>query len=85
MDADPIEVLDTVLADAASRMGLTLDKVRLKQVEPETWSDASLGCPQANEAYAQTRVSGSRVVIDADGDLLDYRIRQDGSFTLCGS
>ena len=48
-----------------------------------TWPDGSLGCPQPGQVYTQALVDGYHVVLDADGDELDYRVGSGGSFNLC--
>ena len=83
IDADPREVINLVLTDAAGRSGLIIEKLRLTKIESDQWPDASLGCPQTGRVYAQVVSTGNRVVVDAGGEFLEYRVAPSGEFWLC--
>ncbi|MGH2427785.1 MAG: hypothetical protein ACRDGV_02690 [Candidatus Limnocylindria bacterium] len=79
----PEELLQEILADAASRTGVEADGIEVVQAEAITWNDGSLGCPEPGMFYTQALVDGYHVIVEAAGDELDYRATTTGSFTLC--
>jgi hypothetical protein len=44
--------------DLARRLGVSEADIRLGVVTPETWEDASLGCPEPGVMYAQVETAG---------------------------
>lgn len=44
--------------DLASRLGVTEDVIKAASAEEVTWPDASMGCPEPGQPYAQMAVSG---------------------------
>ena len=44
--------------DLAKRLNVTPDQIRPGTVRRETWNDASLGCPQPGQVYAQQETAG---------------------------
>ena len=79
----PEAILDAILADAAQRSGVEADDIAVTRAESVTWSDGSLDCPEPGMSYTQALVDGYHVVLDADGEELDYRVTAAGSFVLC--
>jgi hypothetical protein len=79
----PSEIVDRVVADAAERTGAAVEAIDVVAAMAMTWSDGSLGCPEPGMFYTQALVDGYHVVLDADGEELDYRITRDGGFRLC--
>jgi hypothetical protein len=79
----PTELLDEIIADAAERVAVAVADVEVVRAEAVTWPDGSLGCPEPGMAYTQALVPGYWVVVDADGEELDYRVGRNGSFRLC--
>ena len=69
-DVGPIALLD--LAD-----------IEVVRSESLIFSDGSLGCPQPDVVYTQAPVPGYRIVLDADGQPLDYRVTERGYMMLC--
>lgn len=80
--------LDAALADLSQRVGLT---VTVNDLDGWTWSqenypDASLGCPQPDEMYAQVLTSGYQFLIDYQGTTYDYRVSTDqATVILCAA
>jgi hypothetical protein len=72
-----------LLADAAERSGVAQDAIVVVEAVSMTWNDGSLGCPEPGMAYTQALVDGYHVILDADGEELDYRVNLDGGFRLC--
>lgn len=85
-DVVPGEVPDAVLASvidaAAAETGVDPADVTVINAEAVTWSDGSLGCPEPGVLYTQALIDGYRVVVEAGGQALDYRIG-NGEPRLC--
>ena len=79
----PAAVLDPVVADAATRLGVEPSAVTVVDAHAETWSDGSLGCPEPGMMYTQALVDGYQVIVEANGTRLDYRVSGPGQFRLC--
>lgn len=79
----PDELLDSILAAAATETGTDPNDVTVVAAEEVTWSDGSLGCPEPGMVYTQALVPGYRVVVDAGGRALSFHASQDGGFVLC--
>ncbi len=83
-DRFPQGLFDEILADASTRTGVPKSTIELLSVEPETFSDTSLGCPEPGKMYAQVMTPGFVVLLDADGVQLDYRVDERSElFVLC--
>lgn len=76
-------VLAAIAADAAAAAGVAVEQVHVVSVEPVTWRDGSLGCPEPGMYYTQALVPGHRVLIEVDGGRFDYRIGRGGRFRRC--
>ena len=85
-DVIPGEVPDAVLASvidaAAAETGVDPADVVVINAEAVTWNDGSLGCPEPGVLYTQALIDGYRVVVEAGGQQLDYRIG-NGEPRLC--
>ncbi|MCS6828537.1 MAG: hypothetical protein NZ553_18130 [Caldilinea sp.] len=79
----PADLLEAILADAASRTGLERDALLVLQDEAVVWSDGSLGCPEPDMMYTQALVEGYHVIVQAGDRQLDYRASHSGFFKLC--
>lgn len=79
----PAEILTPIIDDAALRSGTAATDIEVRQAESVTWPDGSLGCPEPGMMYTQALIDGYHVVLDADGEQLDYRVGNGGSFRLC--
>ena len=71
------------LDDAARRTGLPRDQLTVVSVEPVTWRDSALGCPEPGMMYTQALVAGFRITIEAAGKSLDYHADRKGRVLLC--
>ena len=78
----PSDLLESIMADATSRVA-TESSIIVVRAQSVTWSDGSLGCPEPGVSYTQALVDGYWVVLDADGQMLDYRVSARGGFRLC--
>ena len=79
----PADLLDRVLADAAARTGVAADEIVVTRAQETEWSDGSLGCPEPGMMYTQAIEPGYHLILDADGEELDYRATVRGLFRLC--
>ena len=79
----PTSILDPILTDAADRTGVPLTALVVVRSQFVEWPDGSLGCPEPGMLYPQVITAGYWVQIVADGELLDYRAGDSGSFRLC--
>lgn len=90
MAAEPVpthglgaDMLLALRTDAARRAGAAESAVKIASVQPVTWPDASIGCPQPGMAYAQLLVPGWRVVLEAGGRRWDYHAARGGLWLHC--
>jgi hypothetical protein len=75
--------VDAALADAARHLNVSRDTLRVDQVEPREWPDASLGCPQPGQLYSQVVTSGYLIMIANSGKQLEYHTDDRSRVTLC--
>lgn len=79
----PQEMIDRVIAQAASETGVDTASIRVVGAEAVTWSDGSLGCPKPGEFYTQALVPGYRVVLDVAAEEVNYHASESGDFAAC--
>lgn len=58
--------------DLAQRLDIAVEAIEVVQVEEVTWRDGSLGCPQPGMAYTQALVNGTRIKLEANGQIYHY-------------
>ena len=75
--------VDAALADAATHLNVSRDALRVEQVEPREWPDASLGCPQSGQLYSQVVTPGYVVMITSGSHQLEYHTDSRARVTLC--
>jgi hypothetical protein len=76
-------LIQAILADAASRLGVSPDQVIIVAIEPVDWPDTSLGCPKEGEFYAQVITPGYRVIVATGDRRLEYHTDRAAHFVLC--
>lgn len=59
-------------ADLAVRLSVSPDEIEVVTVQPMTWSDSSMGCPQPDMAYLQVLVDGLLVQLSHAGQMYNY-------------
>ncbi len=69
--------------DLGQRLGLSIDEITILEIEPVTWPDASLGCGQPEEVYAQVLTPGFFVRLEAKGRQYLYHTDQSSTVILC--
>ena len=77
-------VVNAALIDAATHLGVSQDQLRIDQVQPQQWPDASLGCPQPGQLYSQVVTPGYLIIVSSkDGKQLEYHADARSRVTLC--
>jgi hypothetical protein len=78
-----LELLDAMVADLSTSEDITIDDIQVTRAESVVWPDGSLGCPKPDQMYTQAQVDGYWVVVEAEGQVFDYRANASGYFFLC--
>jgi hypothetical protein len=79
----PQAVLDPIVADAATRAGVDPSQLQVVHAAAVEFNDGSLGCPEPGMAYTQAIVPGWQVILEHDGNRIDYRASGAGAFRGC--
>jgi hypothetical protein len=85
----PSDLLKDVIEDASIQTGVAEDQIDVLAIEERDWPDGTMGCPDAVEQLEDEAVVergatvGWRVIVDADGEQLDYRVAEHRYFLLC--
>ena len=74
--------LKSAITDLETRMGESLEMIRIVRAEHVTWSDSSLGCPEPGMMYAQVLTTGIWLVVSHQEQEFDYRVT-DNNGALC--
>lgn len=75
------DAVNRALADLNTRLStsLTLEQLDDWEWQENVYNDASLGCPQAGQVYAQVVTRGYQVILTYNDTAYDYRVASDGS------
>lgn len=65
--------------DLADSLKIDLADVEILSIEQVEWSDSSLGCPKPGRSYATVITPGFRVLLEADGEQIEYHTNLDGT------
>jgi len=76
-------LLEAVTANLSQQFDIPADSITVVSVEPVTWPNGGLGCPQEGMAYAEVMVEGSRVTLEAGGQTYTYHTAGTSEFVLC--
>jgi hypothetical protein len=80
----PVEkYISLVKRDLASRLKINAEKIDLVKTKEMNWLNAALGCPSMGKFYAEGRVPGYQIWLEADGKEYDYHTDLDGRMILC--
>lgn len=79
----PAGVAERIVADADNRLPEAYGEVEIVLVEPVTFSDSSLGCPEPGVEYETVEVDGFSVVLETQGGQLVYKADDSGAIRLC--
>jgi hypothetical protein len=58
--------------DLAARLKINEESVETTFLQPRTWPDASLGCPEPGTSYAQMKTPGYVIELQAKGKTYTY-------------
>lgn len=79
----PQSLLRQIVADLANHLDVSVEAVQVVSIEPVTWKDSSLGCPEKGMAYLQVLTPGYQVILEVQGRQYDYRTDTQGNFRIC--
>lgn len=79
----PEQLLQRMGEDLATRLGVKVSQIQVLVVEPVTWSDGSLGCPQPDRAYTAALTPGLRALFQHAGKTYQYHASERGQFLYC--
>lgn len=71
--------VEIATVDLSERLGVGTDAIETLTAVLVTWPDASLGCPEPGQVYAQVLTDGSVIELGFDGSV--YRYHSGGSRT----
>ena len=69
------QVVAAAKAHLADELEVASDDVEAVAIEPVDWPDASLGCPEPGQMYAQVVTPGYRITLEVDGK--EYELHTD--------
>lgn len=69
--------------DLAGRLTIAIDQITLLRTTEMTWPNAALGCPSPGKVYAQGRVPGYQIRLEAGGTEYVYNTDLSGQIILC--
>ena len=75
--------VDLTKKDLASHLNIEMEQITLREAMAIDWPDASLGCPSPGKVYAQGRVPGYKIWLEADGTEYIYHTDLTGQVILC--
>jgi hypothetical protein len=73
-----------LIAAIAADLGVPPESVHVVSMEPRSWPDSSLGCPQPDMLYAQVVTPGYLVLVDVSGEQVEYHTDERGTVVRCG-
>ncbi len=79
----PADIMSAITTDLSERLGAPLAEIQVVSVDPMTWNDGSLGCPQPGQSYLQALTPGMRVVMQHAGKSYEYHAASRGNFVYC--
>jgi hypothetical protein len=82
-EAQPM--VDLVLQDATTQLGVEPSALTVTAIETVEWPDSSLGCPEDGGVYAQVVSPGYRITVTDGTTTLEYHTGLNDSFVLCAS
>ena len=83
MSQDEMEV--RVRADAARRLRVTVDEVRVAETAERTWPDRGLGCNARRGVFEPAPTPGYRIIVQAGNRRLTYHTDRSGRLLNCAA
>lgn len=80
-EAQPM--VDLVLQDAATQLGVDPSDLTVTDIETVDWNDSSLGCPEEGGVYAQVISPGYRITVTDGTTTLEYHTGPNDVLVLC--
>lgn len=74
-----------ILIDASQIMDMSTVNLGITKIASVTWSDSSLGLPEAGMVYTQATVPGYKVMVEGDNNFLIYHTNTSSVFKLAYS
>lgn len=80
-----MDLVERAQLDLAARLKVPEDEIEVLEVEPVSWPDGSLGCPQPGQMYTQAIVAGHRIVLGHGERIFLYHSGGEVPPFLCAS
>lgn len=81
--AEALEPVQAAVAAYAADLGVPPEAIDVLSVEPVTWNDGSLGCPQPGQMYIQVIIPGYRVALGHAGQQATYHTDENTTVVRC--
>lgn len=78
-------MVSQVKNDLDQKTGVSLEKIRILEVEAVEWPDSSLGCGEPGAVYLPVITPGFRIILEADGQIYSYHTNASTQFVHCAS
>lgn len=79
-----VKVYRAARVDLAERLKIDPSEITVTGMEPTTWDNSSLGCPQIGKEYEQLAVEGFVIRMECRGRLYEYHSDNEGEvFVSC--
>lgn len=79
-----LPVVEMAIRDLADRLGVSPDDIWVGEARPAVWPDASLGCPEPGESYAQVGAPGFSLTLVWEGKSYVYHTDRTRQVIFCG-
>ncbi len=79
------ELVQTARVALAKRLQQADEAIGLIDVEPAKWPTSAMGCPQANQMYAQVVTPGYIIRLRAGGNVYEVHVSESGQVAFCES
>jgi hypothetical protein len=70
--APEIRLVNAAILDLAQRLGISAHDIAPQPIAPKVWPDASLGCPQPGQAYAEVETQGYEITLKVGATAYTY-------------
>jgi len=84
-DDPAAQLVQDVMIDLGSKLGIDISEVTLVSIEETVWRDSSLGCPQPGMNYLQVLTDGYNITLSANGETFSYHSKGTSAFIYCNT